>query len=396
MMSTDYRRQLRLHGTSVPTLWLRRLVNLASVLLLAAPWLPVSGQMAMPVSAACGHVGTLAGFVALDSTTIVGSTDAGSMAYSLDGGHCWAAAALDKPLAHRLGEFLRDPRQRAVILAGAGGGARIGFGGVAGLLRSTNSGRSWRSVQAGLPTIPFTVSALAASRGVLFVALTCPEETQAIQNGQKVPYQCGTPIFRSIDDGLTWIAVGLGSNQANPNLPGPDFDGSVLTLTTAPSGALYAAASPLDGAAGLYRSVNQGHTWRLVAREDRLKGTSALFVSGAQPVVLAGVGLFNLSGQVLRSPDGGTTWQQVVSPEVLTGDITVLDFVWTTQGLFFCGLRHVFRSTDGGLSWQQLPGEGLSGAGNALLGSTPSGALLLAQIGGFYRSDDAGLHWSRL
>jgi photosystem II stability/assembly factor-like uncharacterized protein len=350
-------------------------------------------------------VGTLLGFVALDPHTIVGSTDAGNMARSTDGGHCWAAGAVDSGVPHRLGEFLRDPRHRSVILAGAGNPARVGFPVSSGLLRSTDAGKSWQTLgsASGLPSTLFSVVALTATASALFAAIHCGDEVALLQQRRRVAVQCSRPIYRSLDGGRTWRPTGLGSGPIGA-FAAP-LDSSVQALAAGPEGTLYAAVLPLQGDAGLYRSTDGGVRWRLMSREDRLRGTTALLAPGPASVVLAGVGLSTLNGQILRSPDGGRTWQVALAAAGMR-DPLVLGFVSLTHSILCAGLKHLYDSIDGGQHWSQIQTIGLPVPGstsegqreptNSYLGRLPINSLLLAMVGGLFRSDDDGMHWRRL
>lgn len=374
--------------------------------LLVIIWLLVACTIerrpAARAGAPCGHVGTLLGFVALDAHTIAGATDAGNLARSTDGGHCWVQAAVDQHGPRRMGEFLRDPRHGQVLLAGSGNLARVGFPIGYGLLRSADGGATWQALGArnGLPTTPFSVASLAATTAGLFAALICRDELTALQQGRPVVVQCAWPVFRSRDDGRTWRPVGPG---AVPVAGGPiPFESGVQVLASRPGATLVAAAAPLVGDAGLYRSSDDGTHWALMAREDRLRGATALLpLPGSAPVVLAGVGLSTLSAQILRSQDGGRTWGVALAADAMR-DPLVLGFVADGSRVLCAGLQHLYISVDAGRTWSPLAVSGLPGGAagqppsNLWLGRVPDGSLLLSVQGGVFRSTDGGYHWRRL
>src|SRR5258708_6785615 len=182
-----------------------------------------SGNAAAP---SCGRVGTLLGFVVLNSHTIVGGTDAGSLVRSVDGGRCWSAASLDVEVVHRFGTFLRDPANKSILLAGAGTPGRVGFYATSGMLRSTDGGKSWHepASQSGLPSVRYTVNDLVANAHGLFLSLSCPDEQAAIQSGRTADFHCGQPVYRSEDGGATWLAVGPGSGHPTSGQSAPAFD----------------------------------------------------------------------------------------------------------------------------------------------------------------------------
>ena len=126
-----------------------------------------------------GHAGRLPGD---RSRTVAGSTDAGNMAISSDGGHCWSAARLDAPVAHRMGDFVSDPVHPRVLIAASGSIGRVGVGSTDGLLRSGNNSHSWSRLGPGngLPSVRFIATSLVATRSGLFIAVSCPDEVSLL------------------------------------------------------------------------------------------------------------------------------------------------------------------------------------------------------------------------
>jgi photosystem II stability/assembly factor-like uncharacterized protein len=135
-------------------------------------------------------------------------------------------------------------------------------------------------------------------------------------------------VFRSADGGASW-------QSAEEGLPA-NF-GFGLTRTPGSDGAFYAfplsadmSRFPVDGRAGVYRSVDQGRAW-----SDSSKGLpeagfhtivlrDALTNDNADP---AGVYFGTRSGEVWGSIDSGSTWNQIVThlPDVLCVRAAVVD-----------------------------------------------------------------------
>ncbi|MGH2390913.1 MAG: WD40/YVTN/BNR-like repeat-containing protein [Chloroflexota bacterium] len=362
--------------------------------------LPWTTPIPTPVLAAppCGHVGALLGFIALDAHTLVGGTDAGSLAYSGDGGRCWKPAVVAGGGPHRLGAFLRDPRRPSVLLAGAGSPGRVGFGATSGLLRSVDGGRHWTALDSmdGLPDAAFVVDDLIATGKAILAAVSCPDEVAGIIAQQAASYQCGAPIYRSMDGGATWQAAGLGAPQPVNGRPAPAFDGAVQALATQGT-SIFAAAIPLYSPPGLYRSDNLGSTWHLAGSNRALEDVTALAAlpSKPGPTLLAGVGIVGSGAQVLRSTDGVRVWSPSLSADAF-GDPIVLELLTTRHGIYSLGLHHLFISTDNGATWRPTAGSGLGDRLNRYLAELPSGALLLAQGGAIETSLDQGAHWRRV
>lgn len=168
-------------------------------------------------------------------------------------------------------------------------------------------------------------------------------------------------VYRSDDGGRTWAQ---------------SFDGTRWAQGVAASPAF--AADPtvfaVDGASRLFRSDDGGASWEEVTRIAQVGGASdtdvRLFVSPgfpADPTLWAWMGEM---AQAYRSPDGGSTWEQL-DPGV--------ELPWNPAGLpipedlplpepavegprFLAGsgetlllgtMRGLYRSTDGGATWSE-------------------------------------------
>ena len=91
--------------------------------------------------------------------------------------------------------------------------------------------------------------------------------------------------------------------------PAEDNEDLVYQFAAAPSG-WYAAR-----ATGLYRSIDQGSSWQLayasLGVEDDLTTLSVAAATGPDQSQLVFAGL---SGELLRSVDGGATWELAPKP----------------------------------------------------------------------------------
>ena len=162
-----------------------------------------------------------------------------------------------------------------------------------GTFKTQDAGASWTQVSDGLPPIP--VRALAVD----------PRSTEMVFAG--IFDGVGSQIFRSSDGGRNWVAVLSLSDLA------------VTSLGIAPS-------SP-----------------------------AAIFVATENIGVMLAIP--QISGQVFRSMDGGTTWTRINDPR------RGLPIVWVTTFAFdpltpavYAGTwgDGVFRSTDAGDTWVRL------------------------------------------
>jgi photosystem II stability/assembly factor-like uncharacterized protein len=125
-------------------------------------------------------------------------------------------------------------------------------------------------------------------------------------------------------------------------------------VLVAPTGELFAF-----GTDGVLRSRDGGNTWQPVAGYPSAKGCYALAIHPRQPrsMLASAVLPGSRTGVLLRSTDGGESWQQIAPAEVLNAG--VLSVAPATQaGTWVVGTLEgeVFLTTDDGGSWRSLGG----------------------------------------
>jgi photosystem II stability/assembly factor-like uncharacterized protein len=256
--------------------------------------------------------------------------------------------------------------------------------GAATLLYAQTAGNLWRSVDDGATWVRADAGLPAARPGVRplldWGASSADPWTvyAVVQTGEDVRF------MQSDDGGATWRPGGRWAGA----VPGAQ-QAYVLALGTTDPQWVY-----LAGSGQLWFSSTGGRSWRWMgplpddaARADRL----LLAVDGADPALLyvsSGSGLW-------RSQDQGLSWQMAGDlPPLL--EIGSLAAAHELQGLIFVGSRAVvFRSADGGMSWMaaELPnGVGLV----QTLQVDPRVAETLFALDGtgqIFRSDDSGRSW---
>ncbi len=223
-------------------------------------------------------------------------------------------------------------------------------------------------------------------------------------------------VWKSTDGGTTFSSVfddqpisSIGSIAVAPSNPNVVYVGS---------GEANIRGNVAAGN-GIYRSTDAGKTWTHVWKQEGQIGT--MVVHPANPDIAFAAVLGHAFGPnpergVYRTKDGGKTWEQVLKKDADAGASDVA-MDPSNPMILFAGFWQTRRrpwelvsggpgsglhvSRDGGDTWKQLTGSGLpEGAwGKVGVAIAPSDgrrvyALIEAEKGGLFRSDDGGESWS--
>jgi predicted nucleic acid-binding protein len=217
----------------------------------------------------------------------------------------------------------------------------VGTGG-GGVFRSSNNGASW--IATGLTST--TVYALAVSGSTIFAGTS-------------------GGVFLSIDNGASWTAASSGLT-------------STTVYALAISGSTIFAGTYNDG---VFRSSDKGRSWTAASSGLTNKYVWSLVVSGS--VLFAGT-----EKGVVRSTDNGTSW---------TADNTILRIEYVRSlavrgNTLFAGTeKGLFRSSDNGASWIAVSGlTNISVEAFVVSDST----MFAGTSGGVFRSSDNGSSWT--
>ncbi len=229
----------------------------------------------------------------------------------------------------------------------------------------------------------------------------------------------GGGVWKSVDSGVSWQNVtdgylGTGSVGA---VAVAESDPNVVYVGMG-EGCIRGNVSAGDG---VYRSVDAGKTWAHVGLADT-RQIPRIRVHPKDPnlVYVAALGhTFGPNRQrgVFRSKDGGKTWQNVLFINDSTGVVDLAMDPGNPRVLYAASWQvqrtpwslasggagsGLWKSVDGGDTWRRLEGEGLPKGVWGRVGVSVSGAssdrlwaVIEADEGGVFRSDDAGRTWTR-
>jgi photosystem II stability/assembly factor-like uncharacterized protein len=213
--------------------------------------------------------------------------------------------------------FVINPQNPQIVYAGSD----------SGVYKSTDAGRRWRAMNAGL-TEPYVVDLAIHQRN--------PDVLYA---------RTSDGVFKSMNAGRTWRRMSSTDN---------DNDVVALALHPRNSRVVYAGTDE-----GVYKSSNAGASWRKVTTHPHAVRVFTIALEPQQPAtVYAGSG-----GGVFKSTDAGRSWQKrnvgLLPNETANENELAEGFVFAIvvdprrpQTLYLGCEKGIFKSTDGARTWR--------------------------------------------
>jgi photosystem II stability/assembly factor-like uncharacterized protein len=275
-----------------------------------------------------------------------------------------------------------DAGRTAALVAGPD--ARVVYAGNnAGVFRSDDGGRNWRDVSGAFDSVTLLAVDPTDTETVYASAATSP------YNGE---------VYKTTDGGAHWNRLELDTYiQPSALLLNPSHPEIVyLAADCLPYGVTNGPRAEGQESAGVLRSLDGGATWENLRQYSC---TSALSLDPRSPWHLFAKGLFSID----ESFDGGTTWQRAVtvptSGVVAHPTETKVRYGISTGGFDNEGFpRPLFlTSTDAGVTWTPATPAGVDGIRYTSLNIDPATArLFLGTDEGLFVSGDGGQSWARM
>jgi photosystem II stability/assembly factor-like uncharacterized protein len=259
-----------------------------------------------------------------------------------------------------------DPEVAGTFYAGLGF-----YGGFRGVLKSRDSGTTWKPANQGLGGL------------AIFSAAIAPSDPDVIY----VSYE-PWGLARSTNGGATWSELARGSETTIFHLAVDPRDEDVV------SGA---------GGYGLFvRSTNGGRSWTGRQIEDGEcvfpfflsldpRRPATLFISGSQETACQRQ--HEDSCHTLETADGGAHWDCLEGARSSSFSAIVAD-PRRASTLYGAAIDGVYKSTDGGRTWT-LSSNGIPPRGVFALVIAPNGTLWAGTGAGLFRSGNGGRTWQR-
>lgn len=346
-----------------------------------------------------GRIASVTGAIGEPGTFYVGLPQ-GGIWKTTSGGMTWYPIFDQVTEVDSIGAIQVAPSDPNIIYAGSGdavSSAATGTNGN-GMYKSTDAGKTWTHIGLeGTTKIPKIIVDPKDPNIVIVVAMGGATGTQR-------------GIFRTDDGGRTWSNVlHVDDQTGGRDLSSPFDEPSVIFATTeaetrglpaAGGGAAAAAAAQGPSHTKLYKSLDEGKTWTEITSNPLTTGRLGVAVAmhtRGQRIYLVGAAQQNASG-LFRSDDQGATWKHMAGDDTRIGGRDYICGVWVdTQNpdVLYTVSTAAYKSTDGGQTFVAFKGApGGEDMHDIWIDPTNSKRMLFGVDQGAAITFDGGLAWS--
>jgi photosystem II stability/assembly factor-like uncharacterized protein len=343
-----------------------------------------------------GRVAAVTGVVGEPGTFYVGLPQ-GGIWKTTSGGITWYPIFDQVTDVDSIGGIAVAPSDPNIIYAGSGdavGGTSTGTDGN-GMYKSTDAGKTW--VHIGLEGSTKIPKLIVDPKDPNIVIVAAMGGTTGTQRG----------IFRTDNGGQTWTNVLHPDDETGGrDLSSPFDDPNVIFATTeaetrgAPTGRGGAPGAEAPSHTKLYKSVDEGKTWTEITTSPLTTGRIGVAVAmhtNGQRIYLIGAPKQNASG-LFRSDDQGATWKHMAGDDTRIGGRDYICGVWVdTQNpdVVYTLNTAAYKSTDGGETFIAFKGApGGEDMHDIWIDPTSSNRMLFGVDQGAAITFDGGLTWS--
>ena len=343
-----------------------------------------------------GRIASVTGVIGEAGTFYVGLPQ-GGIWKTTSGGMTWYPIFDQVTDVDSIGAIQVAPSDPNIIYAGSGdevAGASTGTNGN-GMYKSTDAGKTWTHIGLeGTTKIPKIVVDPKDPNIVIVVAMGGDKGTQR-------------GIFRTENGGLTWTNVLHPDDETGGrDLSSPFDEPNVIFATTEaerrgpPPRPGEAAAEKGPSRTKLYKSLDEGKTWTEITSNPFTTGRIGVAVAmhtRGQRIYLVGAPQQNASG-LFRSDDQGATWKHMAGDDTRIGGRDYICGVWVdTQNpdVVYTLSTAAYKSTDGGQTFTAFKGApGGEDMHDIWIDPTNSKRMLFGVDQGAAITFDGGLAWS--
>jgi photosystem II stability/assembly factor-like uncharacterized protein len=237
----------------------------------------------------------------------------------------------------------------------------IGTQNVRGIFKSTDAGQTWVDKDNGIIEYEgitfrgFTVDPCSSDIVYAAAELASFAWSNQEQQGREFDKTKGV-IYKTVDGGENWTAVWRGDNLARYIWIDPN-NSNILYISTGifdreAANSDHTANKP--GGEGVLKSTDGGQTWQPVNNGLHNLYVGTLFMHSENPdILLAGTGnnAYPDGGGVYITTNGGTSWHVVVPNE----NINAVDFALSDPNIAYAGSAGaVYRSSNRGQTWRKV------------------------------------------